>query len=119
MSSEKLLISIKEIKKILKHNYNIIGSINRLDGEIDYNFRVESSDKKEFAAHTLRKKILRNVNEYLTEYPKICYHPFGEKKKNKFSYMKVMAGLKIDLSVQPVNWIKPGESFAKKSWFNG
>ena len=48
MSPEKLLISIKEIKKILKHNYNIIGSINRLDGEIDYNFRVESSDKKEY-----------------------------------------------------------------------
>ena len=28
--------------------------------------------------------------------------------------MKVMGDLKIDLSVQPVNWIMPGESFAKK-----
>ena len=74
----------------------------------------KSSDKKEFAAHTLRKKILRNVNQYLTEYPKICYHPFGEKKKNKFSFMKVMGDLKIDLSVKSVNWIKPGESFANK-----
>ncbi len=44
MSLEKSGISIKELKKILKHNYNIIGSIDRLDGEIDYNFRVHSSD---------------------------------------------------------------------------
>ena len=44
MSLEKSGISIKELKKILKHNYNIIGEIDRLDGEIDYNFRVHSSD---------------------------------------------------------------------------
>ena len=60
----------------------------------------KSSDKKEFAAHTLRKKILRNVGEYLTEYPKICYHPFGERQKNKFSFMKVMANLKIENLLQ-------------------
>ena len=44
MSLEKSGISIKELKKILKHNYNIIGAIDRLDGEIDYNFKVHSSD---------------------------------------------------------------------------
>ena len=48
MSLEKSGISIKELKKILKHNYNIIGEIDRLDGEIDYNFRVHSSDDIKF-----------------------------------------------------------------------
>ncbi len=48
MSHEKSGISIKELKKILKHNYNIIGAIDRLDGEIDYNFRVHSSDDNKY-----------------------------------------------------------------------
>ena len=48
MSLEKSGISIKELKKILKHNYNIIGAIDRLDGEIDYNFRVHSSDDNKY-----------------------------------------------------------------------
>ena len=64
MSSEKLLISIKEIKKILKHNYNIIGSINRLDGEIDYNFRVESSDKKEYLLKISRSNFNLDYIDY-------------------------------------------------------
>ena len=48
MSTDKSGISIKELKKILKYNYNIIGSIDRLDGEIDYNFRVHSSDDNKY-----------------------------------------------------------------------
>ena len=64
MSPEKLLISIKEIKKILKHNYNIIGSINRLDGEIDYNFRVESLDKKEYLLKISRSNFNLDYIDY-------------------------------------------------------
>ena len=64
MSSEKLLISIKEIKKILKYNYNIIGSIKRLDGEIDYNFKVESSDKKEYLLKISRSNFNLDYIDY-------------------------------------------------------
>ena len=46
MSSKKSLISIKEIKKFLKNNYNIVGSAKRLNGEIDYNFKIHSYNKK-------------------------------------------------------------------------
>ena len=75
----------------------------------------KASDKKEFAAHTIRKKITNNLVDYLTEYPKIIKHPYGEKRENKFSLLETMKNLNIDTSVQPVSWIEPGESAANKS----
>jgi len=75
----------------------------------------KASDKKEFAAHTIRKKITNNLVDYLTEYPKIIKHPYGEKRENKFSFLDTMKNLNIDISVQPVSWIEPGESAANKS----
>ena len=75
----------------------------------------KASDKKEFAAHTIRKKITNNLVDYLTEYPKIIKHPYGEKRENKFSLSEIMKNLNIDISVQPVSWIEPGESAANKS----
>ena len=75
----------------------------------------KASDKKEFAAHTIRKKIKNNLIDYLTEYPKIIKHPYGEKRENKFSLLGTMKNLNIDISVQPVSWIEPGESAANKS----
>ena len=75
----------------------------------------KASDKKEFAAHTIRKKITNNLADYLTEYPKIIKHPYGEKRENKFSLLEIMDNLNIDVSVQSVSWIEPGESAANKS----
>jgi Ser/Thr protein kinase RdoA (MazF antagonist) len=45
MSQKKSGISTVEIKRVLKDNYNFSGSFERLDGEIDYNYRLKSSDK--------------------------------------------------------------------------
>ena len=73
-----------------------------------------ASDKKEFAAHTLRKKIYTKAHEFLTEFPKIVHHPYGDKPKNKFDLNKRIKNLKTDLSVKPVDWIKSGEHFAKE-----
>ena len=75
----------------------------------------KASDKKEFAAHTIRKKIKNNLIDYLTEYPKIIKHPYGKKMENKFFLIETMKNLNIDISVQPVSWIEPGESAANKS----
>ncbi len=71
------------------------------------------SDKKEFAAHTLRKKIYKNIHEFLTEFPKVSHHPYGEIAEAKFELNSIIKNLKIDHSVKPVNRIKSGESFAK------
>ena len=64
MSLEKSGISIKELKKILKHNYNIIGAIDRLDGEIDYNFRVHSSDDNKYLLKISRSDFNSDYIDY-------------------------------------------------------
>ena len=72
----------------------------------------KASNKKEFAARTIRKKIINNLDEYLTEYPKIVKHPYGELRINKFSFIDTMRGIKIDRTIKPVSWVLPGESAA-------
>lgn len=74
-----------------------------------------SSDKKEFAAHTIRRKIHKQLNEYLTDIPKLFKHPIDLVKKFEITqWSKVKEELKIDFSVNSVDWIKPGEREAKK-----
>ena len=48
MVLENLKISIKEAQKILELNYDIKGSIEKLDGEIDFNFKVQSTKGKNY-----------------------------------------------------------------------
>ena len=46
-----LKISIKEALKILELNYNIKGVIQELDGEVDFNFKIESKCGKNYLAN--------------------------------------------------------------------
>jgi len=48
MSFDNSKISIKEATKILYANYDIEGSVIELDGEIDFNFKVNSVDGKNY-----------------------------------------------------------------------
>ena len=48
MSLERSKISIKEILKILELNFDVKGSVKELDGEVDYNFKVESKCGKNY-----------------------------------------------------------------------
>ena len=43
MVLENSKILIKEAQKILELNYDIKGSVKKLDGEIDFNFKVQST----------------------------------------------------------------------------
>ena len=71
-----------------------------------------ASDKKEYAAYTIRKKITSQLNNYLTDIPKVIQHPFdGEKLKNK-TFDKVILSLNINHSVKEVDWLLPGETAA-------
>lgn len=78
------------------------------------------SDKKEYAAFSLRKKITPLVPKFLKEPEKPIIHPYRinfnidnnlnhllEKNINQFKNH-----LKIDFSVKPVYWLKPGKSGA-------
>ena len=73
----------------------------------------EASPKKEFAAYTFRPKVTKMLTEYLTQFPKLKKHPHpAQPLKNDWEAL--ISSLKIDKSVKPVDWIKPGEKAAHK-----
>ena len=48
MVLENSKISIKEAQKIVAVNYDIKGSVEKLDGEIDFNFKIQSTKGKNY-----------------------------------------------------------------------
>tara|TARA_B100000767_G_C19743749_1_gene527484 strand:- start:269 stop:1540 length:1272 start_codon:yes stop_codon:yes gene_type:complete len=74
-----------------------------------------ASEKKEFAAHTIRKKIHKRLDEYLTDIPELVVHPFNAKKKpESISWSSLNKNLTIDSNITSVSWIQPGEEKAKE-----
>ena len=73
----------------------------------------KASPKKEYAAYTIRKKIHDNLDQFLTDYPSLIKHPHGNIRKDDILYDNIVKGLKIDFSVQEVDWLVPGETAAK------
>jgi deoxyribodipyrimidine photo-lyase len=71
-----------------------------------------ASSKQEFGAYTIRPKIKKLISSYLKPFPSVKKRK--EMKRNKNDWEKIYASLKVDTSVGPVKWIKPGEAEAKK-----
>ena len=96
---------------------NVLGKISVPFFQVDGHNIVPvwvTSDKKEFAARTIRKRINTKLNKYLTNYPIIQIHPYGKVLNNKKSLNQLMKGLNIDGTVDEVKWIKPGEYAGKQ-----
>ncbi len=72
----------------------------------------KTSDKKEFAAHTIRRKINLLLDEYLTDIPNCIIHPYGITKKSSINWEKIIDDLNVDRMVKSVDWIIPGEKSA-------
>lgn len=73
-----------------------------------------ASQKREFAAYTIRPKINRLLGEFLEEFsPLAKMKHASEKVVNNWD--KAMAALKVDKSVAGINWLKPGEDEALKA----
>ena len=73
-----------------------------------------ASDKKEFAAYTIRPKIKKLLPDYLTEIPKIKKHSVkSDDVVEKILWEKVLKSMNLDHSVDSVDWINPGEKSAK------
>jgi deoxyribodipyrimidine photo-lyase len=72
-----------------------------------------ASNKLEFGAYTLRPKISKFLPKYLTNFPEL---PELTKKINSepVQWRNVLDWLAPDDSVKPINWLKPGETEAKK-----
>jgi len=75
-----------------------------------------TSDKQEYAAYTIRSKIHKKIDEFLTPIPRIVNHPFSSSKKPEmFRADELIETLNIDHSVAEVSWVKPGEASANET----
>ena len=75
----------------------------------------QASEKKEFAAYTIRPKIKRLLPDYLTDIPKVTKHPYIlDVTQNKINWDNALSSLRLDESVRPLDWINPGEKSAKE-----
>ena len=73
-----------------------------------------ASEKQEYAAYTFRPKVLKKIDEYLTDFPKIINHPIKPSIELKLiNWEGVINNLEIDFSVPKVNWLISGESAAE------
>ncbi len=95
-------------KKIIK---KIDAALFEVDGHNIVPCR-EASSKQEYAAYTIRPKIKNKLNDFLVEFPKLKKRE-GLFKRNKINWGLVYNSLKVDFSVEPVDWIFPGEKEAK------
>jgi deoxyribodipyrimidine photo-lyase len=73
----------------------------------------KASDKREYAAYTIRPKITTLLGEYLHDIPRLKKQNL---KINPVSNDWAMAerSLKVDKSVPPVDWISPGYKYGMK-----
>lgn len=71
-----------------------------------------ASEKQEYGAYTFRPKILKILNRFLTEFPKLKVHPYNNAKHIKFSYHQLLDYTNVDKTVPEIDWLKPGENEA-------
>jgi len=74
-----------------------------------------ASDKQEYAARTIRPKIHKKLKEFLKPFGRVAKQtqkfPVAAKKINwSAAYKKI----KVDKTVEPIDWCKPGQAAAKR-----
>nr|CAD7452399.1 unnamed protein product [Timema tahoe] len=69
----------------------------------------EASNKLEYAARTIRNKINNKLSEFLSGFPPVVRHPHsGKLRAQPVDWAEADALLKVDRTVGPVAWAKPG-----------
>lgn len=83
----------------------------------------ETSDKQEYAARTIRPKVNKKLDTFLTDFPPVIRHPHhSDTKTTKVDWKEAFDSLEVDMTVDEVDWAKPGythgvdelEQFCKK-----
>ncbi len=88
MDYNSIQISVNKAAEILKENYNIIGDIKQLPGEIDFNFKVDTIDQKKYVLKISRpdfdiryldfqERILLHLNKGNGTFPEIIENKDG------------------------------------------
>ncbi|XP_054838045.1 deoxyribodipyrimidine photo-lyase-like [Eublepharis macularius] len=68
-----------------------------------------ASDKQEYGARTIRRKIHDQLAEFLTEFPPVTRHPYSSTMQAEaVDWDACYASLQVDCSVKEVGWAKPG-----------
>ncbi len=74
-----------------------------------------TSNKLEFAAHTIRPKINRLLPEYLESFPSMRKHPVRwPSALRPTDWKRARKTLQVDNSVPEIGWLRPGEEAARK-----
>jgi deoxyribodipyrimidine photo-lyase len=72
-----------------------------------------ASGKQEYGAYTIRPKIHKRLREFLVSPPAPAKQPATYLIDYRMpDWKKIIQNLRVDSSVKPVNWIKPGEKSA-------
>jgi deoxyribodipyrimidine photo-lyase len=75
-----------------------------------------ATDKQEFAAHTFRPKVHRQLREWLTDIPSLKQHPHDfDGTFEPTDWETLLAGVDTDRSVAPVDWLVSGSEAAHKT----
>jgi len=69
---------------------------------------IVTSEKQEYAARTIRNKVMGKLNEFLTEFPPVTKHPHGKANNEPLNVKERLESLKLDKKVKPTNWANPG-----------
>ncbi|EDW08131.2 deoxyribodipyrimidine photo-lyase [Drosophila mojavensis] len=78
-----------------------------------------TSDKQEYAARTIRNKINSKLSEYLTEFPPLIKHAYGNVKGSRsVDWTAAYEMLSCDKSVDAVEWAKPGYTAACRQLYD-
>lgn len=110
-----LFVDYNPLKSYKRKIYNVVNRVSIPVYQVDAHNIIPvwvTSQKKEFAAYTIRKKIQNNLNTFLTDFPEIKRHPYGSVSSLNFVYQEIIDKLDIDHGVKEVDWIEPGEDAA-------
>ena len=89
--------------------------IEKMDGPCLYQVDAHNvvpcwiaSEKQEYGARTIRKKIMDRLPEFLVEFPPVITHKVKPGKVDHIDWSKVMEELIFDDTVTPTEWAQPG-----------
>jgi len=71
-----------------------------------------ASNKQEFAAYTIRPKINKLLDDFLTDIPHIKPNPKNQIEFEKIDWGKIYSGLEVNKEVKPVSGFQSGEDEA-------
>ncbi len=111
-----LVVDFDPLKIKRKWKRDVSRAINVPFYEVDAHNIVPcrvASDKQEYAAYTIRPKINRLLDRFLTEFPEVSGQK-GKQKSEKIDWDEVSESLDVDSGVDVVSWIKPGRKEAEK-----